>query len=90
MTDKYQQNKPASDDQLDQVFIAFARVFSGTVKKGQKLYVLGPRHDPAKALQKVGPCLRFTKHVIIRKQNKRVVSIVDLVSSITRTAVTFK
>ncbi|XP_055995192.1 elongation factor-like GTPase 1 isoform X2 [Ostrea edulis] len=31
----------------DFVFIAFARVFSGTVRKGQKLYVLGPKHDPA-------------------------------------------
>ena len=37
----------------DQVFIAFARVFSGTVRKGQKLYVLGPKHDPARALQEV-------------------------------------
>ena len=57
MTSQCEQNKPASDDPLDQVFIAFARVFSGTVKKGQKLYVLGPKHDPAKALQKVGLCL---------------------------------
>ena len=55
-TSQCEQNKPASDDQLDQVFIAFARVFSGAVKKGQKLYVLGPKHDPAKALQKVGSC----------------------------------
>lgn len=36
------------------MFVAFARVYSGCVKKGQKLYVLGPKHDPAKALQKVG------------------------------------
>ena len=53
MTNLNKQNKLAAEDQLDQVFIAFARVFSGTVKKGQKLYVLGPKHDPAKALQKV-------------------------------------
>ncbi|XP_068693562.1 elongation factor-like GTPase 1 isoform X1 [Montipora foliosa] len=26
--------------------LAFARVYSGTVKKGQQLYVLGPKHDP--------------------------------------------
>ena len=51
-----QQNKETSDE-LDQVFIAFARVFSGTVKKGQKVYVLGPKHDPAKALQKVHICM---------------------------------
>lgn len=30
------------------VFIAFARIFSGVLKKGDKLYVLGPRHDPSK------------------------------------------
>ena len=41
-------------DNQEHVFIAFARVFSGTVKKGQKLYVLGPKHDPAKALEEVG------------------------------------
>lgn len=28
-------------------FIAFARVYSGTIRKGQSLYVLGPRHDPS-------------------------------------------
>ena len=37
----------------EQVFVAFARVFSGTVKRGQKIYVLGPKHDPAKALDLV-------------------------------------
>ena len=41
-----------TEDQ-DHVFIAFARVYSGTVRKGQKLYVLGPKHNPAKALQEV-------------------------------------
>lgn len=30
------------------VFLAFARVFSGTLKKGDKLYVLHPKHDPSK------------------------------------------
>jgi len=42
-----------ADDKDGQVFVGFARVYSGTVRKGQKLYVLGPKHDPAKALQKV-------------------------------------
>ncbi|XP_046808723.1 elongation factor-like GTPase 1 isoform X1 [Lucilia cuprina] len=28
------------------VFIAFARIFSGTLKKGMKLYNLAPKHDP--------------------------------------------
>ena len=36
-----------------QVFIAFARVFSGTLRKGQKLLVLGPKYDAAKALEAV-------------------------------------
>ena len=42
-----------TDNGEDHVFVAFARVFSGTVRQGQKLYVLGPKHDPAKALQEV-------------------------------------
>jgi ribosome assembly protein 1 len=36
-----------SDEQPNNdVFIAFARIFSGTVRKGMKLYVLGPKYDP--------------------------------------------
>lgn len=38
-------------------FIAFARVFSGVVKRGQKIFVLGPKYDPAESLHKVrGDC----------------------------------
>lgn len=37
----------------EDVFIAFARVFSGCLKKGTSVYVLGPKHDPASALLKV-------------------------------------
>uniref|UniRef100_A0A8C3VP07 Elongation factor-like GTPase 1 n=1 Tax=Catharus ustulatus TaxID=91951 RepID=A0A8C3VP07_CATUS len=33
-------------------FIAFARVFSGVVKRGQKIFVLGPKYDPAESLHK--------------------------------------
>ena len=29
--------------------LAFARVYSGTIRKGQQLYVLGPKHDPREA-----------------------------------------
>ncbi|KAF8793749.1 Elongation factor-like GTPase 1 like protein [Argiope bruennichi] len=39
----------------DTAFIAFARVYSGTIYKGQQLYVLGPKHDPAKALKMDAP-----------------------------------
>ena len=28
------------------IFLAFSRVFSGTIRKGQKLFVLQPRYDP--------------------------------------------
>ena len=70
MTSQYKQNKPSSDDQLDQVFIAFARVFSGTVKKGQKLYVLGPKHDPAKALQKVGSFMPVIHETFDKFENR--------------------
>lgn len=44
-----QPKEPESED----VFIAFARIFSGTLKRGQSLYVLGPKHTPEDALQKV-------------------------------------
>ncbi|VDI73619.1 ribosome assembly protein 1 [Mytilus galloprovincialis] len=40
-----------TEPEADQTFIAFARVMSGVVKKGQKLYVLGPKHDPEVALK---------------------------------------
>ena len=46
-------NENDDSDANKQVFVAFARVYSGTVKKGQKIYVLGPKHDPAKAIHKV-------------------------------------
>ncbi|CAF0726325.1 unnamed protein product [Didymodactylos carnosus] len=29
------------------IFLAFARVYSGVLKRGQKIYVLSPRHDPS-------------------------------------------
>uniref|UniRef100_A0A224YY67 Ribosome assembly protein 1 n=1 Tax=Rhipicephalus zambeziensis TaxID=60191 RepID=A0A224YY67_9ACAR len=39
-------------DEDESTFIAFGRVFSGTLKRGQQVYVLGPKHDPAKFLEK--------------------------------------
>ncbi|XP_038669214.1 elongation factor-like GTPase 1 [Scyliorhinus canicula] len=41
------------DDQHKECFIAFARVYSGTIRKGQKLFVLGPKYDPSEALAKL-------------------------------------
>lgn len=37
----------------DTAFVAFARVYSGTVRPGQTLYVLGPKYDPSAALERV-------------------------------------
>ncbi|XP_073424662.1 elongation factor-like GTPase 1 isoform X2 [Dendrobates tinctorius] len=34
-------------------FIAFARVFSGVVRRGQRIFVLGPKYDPVEALPKL-------------------------------------
>jgi len=51
--------KPLPDEETtvtednQQVFVAFARVFSGVVQRGQMLYVLGPKHDPCKVLDSV-------------------------------------
>ncbi|CAG5850143.1 unnamed protein product [Menidia menidia] len=39
--------KPVEEED---VFIAFARVYSGMVRKGQRIFVLGPKYDPAQGL----------------------------------------
>ncbi|MGH0126385.1 UNVERIFIED_CONTAM: hypothetical protein FKN15_041445 [Acipenser sinensis] len=33
-------------------FVAFARVYSGVVRRGQRMFVLGPKYDPAVVLNK--------------------------------------
>lgn len=38
----------STENENETIFIAFARIFSGKIQKGDKLYVLGPRHDPCK------------------------------------------
>ncbi|RHZ72134.1 hypothetical protein Glove_245g13 [Diversispora epigaea] len=35
------------ESQSKETFIGFARLYSGTIRVGQKLYVLGPKYDPA-------------------------------------------
>ncbi|XP_076748657.1 elongation factor-like GTPase 1 [Xylocopa sonorina] len=52
---------PRSDDMTSEIveeeensgtaLIAFARIYSGTLKKGTTVYVLGPKHDPRTILQ---------------------------------------
>lgn len=36
-----------------EVFIAFARIYSGCLRTGSEIYVLGPKHDPQTILQKL-------------------------------------
>ncbi|CAF1087561.1 unnamed protein product [Adineta ricciae] len=40
------------EDTNENVFLAFARVFSGRLKRGQKIFVLSPRHDPSQFIGK--------------------------------------
>uniref|UniRef100_A0A8C5ZYI9 Elongation factor-like 1 n=1 Tax=Marmota marmota marmota TaxID=9994 RepID=A0A8C5ZYI9_MARMA len=35
-------------------FIAFARVFSGVARRGEKIFVLGPKYSPIEFLQRIG------------------------------------
>ncbi|KAM5170895.1 elongation factor-like GTPase 1 isoform 2-T3 [Mantella aurantiaca] len=46
--------KPEKQDvENKSYFIAFARVFSGVVRRGQRIFVLGPKYDPTEALPKL-------------------------------------
>lgn len=40
------------EEESPHAFIAFARIFSGRIRKGEKVYVLGPKHDPSKILSR--------------------------------------
>lgn len=40
---------PTGEDKNDMVFLAFARVYSGTIKRGDQVFVLQPRYDPREA-----------------------------------------
>lgn len=46
-----QEQDMSSTDPNEDAFVAFARIFSGTLRKGQEVYVLGPKHDPLEALE---------------------------------------
>ncbi|MBN3290122.1 EFL1 GTPase, partial [Polypterus senegalus] len=45
--------RPEKED--NETFVAFARVYSGTVQTGKKMFVLGPKYDPADALTRLPP-----------------------------------
>jgi ribosome assembly protein 1 len=59
------EEQESQEQSPEDVFIAFARVFSGTIKRGQELYVLGPKHEPQSALEKVqtGHTIILTLHL---------------------------
>ena len=46
-------SKPEEEEEHKETFIAFARVYSGVVKRGQRVFVLGPKYDPAQGLSMV-------------------------------------
>lgn len=49
---------PAAEDVVEEEpeekhsFLAFARIFSGTLRKGQTLFVLSPKHSPEELVNK--------------------------------------
>lgn len=43
---KVKESSENVEPEENSTFIAFARVYSGTLKKGQKIYALTPKHDP--------------------------------------------
>ena len=58
-------SRMVQEEEQKEVFIAFARVYSRTVKKGQRVFVLGPKYDPTRGLSLVSPQLSFIhKHMI--------------------------
>ncbi|KAI1301850.1 Ribosome assembly protein 1 [Halotydeus destructor] len=52
-----------AEDEKDEVFIAFARVFSGTLREGDELYVLGPKYDPSEASESKDEKIEVAKAV---------------------------
>ncbi|XP_061526565.1 elongation factor-like GTPase 1 isoform X2 [Phycodurus eques] len=42
--------KESKEEEQRDTFIAFARVYSGVVKRGQRIFILGPKYDPAQGL----------------------------------------
>ena len=51
--EKVQETKLEEVEEKAFEFLAFARVFSGTLKKGQTVFVLSPKHNPDDFIGKV-------------------------------------
>lgn len=45
--------KSTSEGEEKEYFVAFARVYSGVARRGQRVFVLGPKYDPAITLRTV-------------------------------------
>ncbi|XP_076231147.1 elongation factor-like GTPase 1 isoform X2 [Calliopsis andreniformis] len=41
-----------TEEKSDTALIAFARIYSGTLRKGSRIFVLGPKHNPLEALNR--------------------------------------
>lgn len=46
-------NPAPQEEDSQESFIAFARVFSGVARRGRKIFVLGPKYSPVEFLQRV-------------------------------------
>ncbi|CAL8246648.1 unnamed protein product [Lota lota] len=42
--------EPEVQEVAKETFVAFARVYSGVVRRGQRVFILGPKYDPAQGL----------------------------------------
>ncbi|KAK0144951.1 Elongation factor-like GTPase 1 [Merluccius polli] len=42
--------EPRVEEVARETFVAFARVYSGVVRRGQRVFILGPKYDPAQGL----------------------------------------
>ena len=45
--------EPREEEVAKDTFVAFARVYSGVVRRGQRVFVLGPKYDPVQGLSMV-------------------------------------
>lgn len=55
-------SKPEEEEEQRETFIAFARIYSGLVRRGRKVFVLGPKYDPAQGLCMVRSQLSVSVH----------------------------
>lgn len=65
----FEENKPKvveiTQNENDIMFIAFGRIYSGTIKRGQEVFVLGPKHDPTKIKDNVCSFINFNDNIVI-------------------------